>query len=174
MARVFKGGSLTALPIVETLVGDISSYIPTNVISITDGQIFLDSQIFNKHYKPAVNIELSVSRVGSKAQLRFYRKISKKFRDALLKYYLKADRINLSDNASGVDNVVVLGERLFIVIRHKNFMSIELQFFLMHLCLSGYLNNFSLEQVQTIVTKLTLKYNEDFNLNINFFKNIKA
>jgi len=79
MSRDFLGGSLTALPIVETLVGDISSYIPTNVISITDGQIFLDNSIFNQFYKPAVNILLSVSRVGSKAKLKLYRKISKKF-----------------------------------------------------------------------------------------------
>jgi proton translocating ATP synthase F1 alpha subunit len=79
MSSQFKGGSLTALPIVETLVGDITSYIPTNVISITDGQIFLDNQIFNEYYKPAVNIKLSVSRVGSKAQLKLYRVISKRF-----------------------------------------------------------------------------------------------
>jgi F-type H+-transporting ATPase subunit alpha len=77
--KEFLGGSLTALPIVETLIGDISSYIPTNVISITDGQIFLDSQIFNQFYKPAVNILLSVSRVGAKAQIKLYRKISKTF-----------------------------------------------------------------------------------------------
>jgi F-type H+-transporting ATPase subunit alpha len=88
MSRFFKGGSLTALPIVETLVGDISSYIPTNVISITDGQIFLDNQIFNKYYKPAINIELSVSRVGSKAQVKLYRKISKNFQNLLLRYML--------------------------------------------------------------------------------------
>jgi len=79
MSSDFRGGSLTALPIVETLVGDITSYIPTNVISITDGQIFLDNQIFNEYYKPAVNIKLSVSRVGSKAQIKLYRKISKQF-----------------------------------------------------------------------------------------------
>jgi F0F1-type ATP synthase alpha subunit len=173
MSQVFKGGSLTALPIVETLVGDISSYIPTNVISITDGQIFLDNQIFNKHYKPAVNIELSVSRVGAKAQLRFYRKISKTFKNALLKYYLKADQINISDNKGETDNVVVLGQRLFIIVTHKNLMCIELQFFLMYLALSGYLNNYSLEQVSRLITKLGLSYTQNFNLNINFFKNIK-
>jgi proton translocating ATP synthase F1 alpha subunit len=161
MSQTFKGGSLTALPIVETLVGDISSYIPTNVISITDGQIFLDSVVFNKHYKPAVNIELSVSRVGSKAQLRFYRKISKKFKDALLKYYLQAD------------NVVILGQRLYIIITHKNLMCIELQFFLMYLALSGYLNNYTLNQCNKIIKKLNLKYGENFDININFFKNIK-
>jgi len=76
----FTGGTLTALPIVETLVGDISSYIPTNVISITDGQIFADSNIFNRFYKPAVNINLSVSRVGSKAQLLLYRKVATAFK----------------------------------------------------------------------------------------------
>jgi F-type H+-transporting ATPase subunit alpha len=96
MSRFFKGGSLTALPIVETLVGDISSYIPTNVISITDGQIFLDNQIFNKYYKPAINIELSVSRVGSKAQVKLYRKISKNFQNLLLRYMLQIEKVDLS------------------------------------------------------------------------------
>jgi len=79
LSNKYKGGSLTALPIIETLAGDITSYIPTNVISITDGQIFLGSQVFNEYFKPAVNILLSVSRIGSKAQLNLYRKISKIF-----------------------------------------------------------------------------------------------
>jgi len=69
LSKVYGGGSLTALPIVETQLGDVSAYIPTNVISITDGQIFLEANLFYNGVKPAVNVGLSVSRVGSSAQL---------------------------------------------------------------------------------------------------------
>ncbi|MDD9333262.1 MAG: F0F1 ATP synthase subunit alpha, partial [Bartonella sp.] len=69
-------GSLTALPIVETQAGDVSAYVPTNVISITDGQIFLESELFYKGFRPAVNIGLSVSRVGSAAQLKSVKKVA--------------------------------------------------------------------------------------------------
>jgi len=65
-----KGGSLTALPVIETQAGDVSAYIPTNVISITDGQIFLDTGLFYRGIRPAINVGLSVSRVGSAAQLK--------------------------------------------------------------------------------------------------------
>ena len=64
------GGSLTALPVIETQAGDVSAYIPTNVISITDGQIFLETELFYKGIRPAVNVGLSVSRVGSAAQIK--------------------------------------------------------------------------------------------------------
>jgi F-type H+-transporting ATPase subunit alpha len=68
LSKTIGGGSLTSLPVVETLAGDVSAYIPTNVISITDGQIFLDTDLFYRGIKPAINVGLSVSRVGSKAQ----------------------------------------------------------------------------------------------------------
>jgi len=69
-------GSLTALPVVETQAGDVSAYIPTNVISITDGQIFLETELFYKGIRPAINAGLSVSRVGSAAQLKTMKKVS--------------------------------------------------------------------------------------------------
>lgn len=80
------GGSMTALPIVETLAGDISAYIPTNVISITDGQIYLENELFNAGIRPAVNVGLSVSRVGSTAQIKAMRKVSGKLRLDLSQY----------------------------------------------------------------------------------------
>lgn len=80
------GGSITALPIVETLAGDISAYIPTNIISITDGQIYLESGLFNAGVRPAINVGLSVSRVGSSAQSRAMRKVSGKLRLDLSQY----------------------------------------------------------------------------------------
>jgi F-type H+-transporting ATPase subunit alpha len=69
------GGSLTALPVIETQAGDVSAYIPTNVISITDGQIFLETELFYKGIRPAINVGLSVSRVGSAAQTRAMKQV---------------------------------------------------------------------------------------------------
>jgi F-type H+-transporting ATPase subunit alpha len=70
------GGSLTALPIIETQAGDVSAYIPTNVISITDGQIFLESNLFNAGVRPAINVGISVSRVGGNAQIKSMKKVA--------------------------------------------------------------------------------------------------
>lgn len=75
MNDTFGGGSLTALPIIETQAGDVSAYIPTNVISITDGQIFLETELFYKGIRPAINVGLSVSRVGSAAQMRAMKQV---------------------------------------------------------------------------------------------------
>ena len=76
MSDEYGGGSLTALPIIETQAGDVSAYIPTNVISITDGQIYLETEMFNSGFRPAVNAGLSVSRVGGAAQIKAMKKIS--------------------------------------------------------------------------------------------------
>lgn len=80
------GGSMTALPIIETMAGDISAYIPTNVISITDGQIFLETELFNAGMRPAINVGLSVSRVGGSAQIKAMRKVAGKLRLDLAQY----------------------------------------------------------------------------------------
>ena len=74
--RVKAGGSLTALPIIETQAGDVSAYIPTNVISITDGQIFLETDLFNQGFRPAINVGISVSRVGGSAQIKSMKKVA--------------------------------------------------------------------------------------------------
>jgi F-type H+-transporting ATPase subunit alpha len=79
-------GSMTALPLIETQLGDVTSYIPTNVISITDGQIFLESDLFNQGMRPAVNVGISVSRVGGEAQVRAMRKIAGRLRIDLAQY----------------------------------------------------------------------------------------
>ena len=76
------GGSLTALPVIETQAGDVSAYIPTNVISITDGQIFLETELFYKGIRPAINVGLSVSRVGSAAQTKSMKQVKKTLKTA--------------------------------------------------------------------------------------------
>ena len=80
------GGSLTALPIIETQAGDVSAYIPTNVISITDGQIYLETEMFHEGFRPAVNAGLSVSRVGGSAQIKAMKKIAAPIRVELAQY----------------------------------------------------------------------------------------
>src|SRR5689334_19361062 len=82
----YEGGSLTALPIIETIQGDVSAYIPTNVISITDGQIFLEASLFNRGIRPAISPGISVSRVGSSAQNRIIKKLAGSLKLELAQY----------------------------------------------------------------------------------------
>ncbi|MCR4393830.1 MAG: F0F1 ATP synthase subunit alpha, partial [Dehalococcoidales bacterium] len=86
LAPQYGGGSLTALPIIETQAGDLSAYIPTNVISITDGQIYLESDLFNANIRPAINVGNSVSRVGSSAQTRIMKQVAGRLRIELSQF----------------------------------------------------------------------------------------
>ena len=116
------GGSVTALPIIETQAGDISAYIPTNVISITDGQIFLESDLFNEGQRPAVNVGLSVSRVGSAAQTKLMKQVSGKLRMELAQY---RELASFSQFGSELDEssakVLARGERMMRVLRQKRY-----------------------------------------------------
>src|SRR5467141_3143826 len=86
MSKQRGGGSLTALPVIETQAGDVSAYIPTNVISITDGQIFLETDLFYAGQRPAINVGISVSRVGGNAQIKAMKKIAGSMRLELAQY----------------------------------------------------------------------------------------
>src|SRR5438270_4055923 len=86
LSKVYGGGSLTALPIIETKGGDVSAYIPTNVISITDGQIFLETQLFYAGVRPAINVGISVSRVGGNAQIKAMKQVAGRRRLDLAQY----------------------------------------------------------------------------------------
>lgn len=88
MSDAHGGGSLTALPVIETQAGDVSAYIPTNVISITDGQIFLETELFYKGIRPAINVGLSVSRVGSAAQTKAMKKVRKRTMSVFVRFML--------------------------------------------------------------------------------------
>ncbi len=116
------GGSMTALPLVETQSGDISAYIPTNVISITDGQIFLDSDLFNEGQRPAVNVGLSVSRVGGAAQTKLLKQVSGKIRMNLAQY---RELQSFSQFGTDVDEatkkVLDAGERMMAVLRQERY-----------------------------------------------------
>jgi F0F1-type ATP synthase, alpha subunit len=111
------GGSLTALPIIETQAGDVSAYIPTNVISITDGQIFLESDLFNSGVRPAINVGISVSRVGGSAQTKPMKKVSGTLKldqaqyrelEAFAKFSSDLDAATMAVIGKGVRNVEIL------------------------------------------------------------------
>lgn len=121
-AIVKGGGSLTALPIIETQAGDVSAYIPTNVISITDGQIFLESNLFNAGVRPAINVGISVSRVGGNAQIKSMKKIAGTLKldqaqyrelEAFSKFGSDLDAATKSVIDKGVRNVEILKQAQF-------------------------------------------------------------
>ena len=116
------GGSITALPIIETQAGDISAYIPTNVISITDGQIFLDADLFNEGQRPAVNVGLSVSRVGSAAQTKLMKQVSSRLRMELAQYRELAGFTQFgSDLDANTKRVLDAGERMMSALRQSRY-----------------------------------------------------
>ncbi len=120
------GGSMTALPIIETQAGDISAYIPTNVISITDGQIFLESELFNEGQRPAVNVGLSVSRVGSAAQTKAMKQVSASMRMRLAQYRELAGFAQFgSDLDADTKAVLDSGKRMMAALRQGRFAPLE-------------------------------------------------
>ena len=120
------GGSMTALPIIETQAGDISAYIPTNVISITDGQIFLESDLFNDGQRPAVNVGLSVSRVGSAAQTKLMKQVSSSLRMRLAQYRELAGFAQFgSDVDAATRKVLDDGARMMGALRQKRYAPME-------------------------------------------------
>ena len=120
------GGSVTALPVIETQMGDISAYIPTNVISITDGQIFLETDLFNSGQRPAVNVGLSVSRVGSAAQTPLMKQVSSRLRMELAQYReLSAFAQFGSDIDADTRKVLNAGERMMAALRQGRYAPLE-------------------------------------------------
>lgn len=120
------GGSLTALPIIETLAGDISAYIPTNVISITDGQIFLDSELFNAGQRPAVNVGLSVSRVGGSAQTPLMKQIASPLRTRLAQYRELEDFTQFGTDIDDVtEKTLEAGKKLTAALRQGRYHPLD-------------------------------------------------
>jgi F-type H+-transporting ATPase subunit alpha len=148
------GGSITAIPIVETQAGDISSYIPTNVISITDGQIFLDSELFNSGFRPAIDVGLSVSRVGGSAQFKAVRKIAGRLRLDLAQYREMAAFAQFgSDLDKATQDKLAQGERLMEVLKQPQFspLSMAEQVVVLFVSVNGHLLDIKKEQVNTFI-----------------------
>ncbi|MDR2793522.1 MAG: F0F1 ATP synthase subunit alpha [Treponema sp.] len=159
------GGSITALPIIETQAGDISSYIPTNVISITDGQIFLDSEQFNAGFRPAIDVGLSVSRVGGSAQTKAIRKVSGRLRLDLAQYREMASFAQFgSDLDKATQDKLAQGERLMEVLKQPQFApwGIEEQVAALYLSINGYLMDVPVSKVASFI-KECIAYIRDHN-----------
>jgi F-type H+-transporting ATPase subunit alpha len=149
------GGSMTALPIVETQAGDVSAYIPTNVISITDGQIFLSSNLFNSGQRPAVNPGISVSRVGSAAQTKAMKKVAGKVKLELAQFdELQAFAQFASDLDKATQNQLARGQRLRELLKQPQYspLSVAEQVALIYSGINGYLDDIPTDKV-TAFTK---------------------
>ncbi|MDR2783009.1 MAG: F0F1 ATP synthase subunit alpha [Treponema sp.] len=154
LSREKGGGSITALPIVETQAGDISSYIPTNVISITDGQIFLDSEQFNAGFRPAIDVGLSVSRVGGSAQTKAIRKVSGRLRLDLAQYREMASFAQFgSDLDKATQDKLAQGERLMEALKQPQFTPwrVEDQVAALYLSVNGYLLDVPVDTVSSFI-----------------------
>ena len=123
------GGSLTALPIIETQAGDVSAYIPTNVISITDGQIYLETEMFNAGFRPAINAGLSVSRVGGAAQIKAMKKIAGPIRVELAQYRELASFAQFgSELDEATKNQLAQGERIREILKQPNYKPMPVEY----------------------------------------------
>ena len=151
------GGSMTALPIVETQEGDVSAYIPTNVISITDGQIFLSGDIFNAGIRPAINVGISVSRVGSAAQPKAMKQVAGKLKLELAQFAeLEAFSQFASDLDQATQNQLARGQRLRELLKQPQTspLSIEDQVASIYAGTNGYLDKIQVDQVRSFLVGL--------------------
>ena len=155
LTKEHGGGSMTALPIIETLAGDVSAYIPTNVISITDGQIYLETDLFHSGQRPAVNVGLSVSRVGGAAQTRAIKKTAGTLRIDLARFReLEVFTQFSSDLDKATQKALDHGKRLLQVLKQPlyNPMSVARQAIILYIATNGLLDDVPLEQVGSFIS----------------------
>jgi len=151
------GGSLTALPIIETQGGDVSAYIPTNVISITDGQIFLETELFNQGIRPAINVGLSVSRVGSAAQTKAMKKVSGSMKLELAQYREMAAFAQFgSDLDASTQQLLNRGSKLTELLKQNQFspMTVAEQVISIFCGVKGYLDDLDLKEIVDFENKI--------------------
>jgi F-type H+-transporting ATPase subunit alpha len=151
------GGSITALPIIETQAGDVSAYIPTNVISITDGQIFLESDLFYRGIRPALNVGISVSRVGSAAQIKPMKKVAGKMKLSMAQFReLEAFAQFSSDLDPETKKQIDLGQRLVEVLKQPQYqpMSVAQQVVIIYALNNGYATDVEVKEMQNWEAKL--------------------
>ena len=167
MSEEYGGGSLTALPIIETQAGDVSAYIPTNVISITDGQIYLETEMFNSGFRPAVNAGLSVSRVGGAAQIKAMKKIAAPIRTELAQYReLAAFSQFGSELDADTKEKLAQGERIKEVLKQPQYkpMPVQYQVIIIYVVTNKYLLDVAVEDITRFETEffefLDTKYPE--------------
>jgi len=192
MSKAAGSGSLTALPIVETQAGDVSAYIPTNVISITDGQIFLETELFYRGIRPAINYGLSVSRVGSAAQIKTMKKVSGSLKYELAQFREMAAFAKFGSDLDEVtQRLLRRGSRLTELLKQPQFspLPVEKQILSLFAGVNGYLDNLPIADVlifekalfefadksavfSPYIKNLTRQYDDKvFHTLINYFKN---
>ena len=157
-ANMGKGYSLTALPIIETQAGDLSAYIPTNVISITDGQCALEADLFFKGIRPAINVGLSVSRVGSAAQIKAMKKVAGQLKLLLAQYRENAAFAQFaSDLDASTKKVLERGERLTQILKQDQFAAspTAIQVVMLYAGSKGYLDILNLDQINQFMVITT-------------------
>merc|ERR1711937_26031 len=151
------GGSMTALPIIETQAGDVSAYIPTNVISITDGQIFLPGDLFNAGIRPAINVGISVSRVGSSAQIKAMKQVAGKLKLELAQFAeLEAFSQFASDLDAATQKELARGQRLRELLKQAQNtpIPVEEQVCVIFTGINGYLDDVPVDEVKSFLIKL--------------------
>tara|TARA_B100000029_G_scaffold92667_1_gene82621 strand:- start:2230 stop:3768 length:1539 start_codon:yes stop_codon:yes gene_type:complete len=157
LSDVNGGGSLTALPVIETQAGDVSAYIPTNVISITDGQIFLETELFNQGIRPAVNVGLSVSRVGSAAQTKAMKKVAGSIKLELAQYREMAAFAQFgSDLDASTQKLLNRGSKLTELLKQKQYspMTVAEQVICIFSGVRGFLDDIDQKNISEFETKL--------------------
>jgi len=165
MSDKMGGGSLTALPVIETQAGDVSAYIPTNVISITDGQIFLETDLFNSGVRPAVNVGISVSRVGGSAQIKAMRQVAGTLKLELAQYRELAAFAQFgSDLDKATQAQLNRGKRLVEILKQDQYkpLSFSKQILIIYAGTNGFLDDLEVEDVRSFSEELT-KYVESMN-----------
>jgi F-type H+-transporting ATPase subunit alpha len=161
------GGSITALPIIETQAGDVSAYIPTNVISITDGQIFLDSQLFNSGFRPAINAGISVSRVGGSAQIKAMKQVAAKVKLELAQYN---ELLTFAQFGSDLDKATKAqlerGHRIMEVLKQSQYKpyAVEEQVISFFALINGYLDSVELDKVRRFEAELITELKNTTNI----------
>ncbi len=156
------GGSLTALPIIETLLGDVSAYVPTNVISITDGQIYLENNLFNAGIRPAINVGISVSRVGGSAQTKAMRQVAGRLRLDMASYRELAAFAQFgSDLDKSTQQQLNRGQRLQEILKQIQYqpMSLEQEVIVLYAGVNGYVDQVAVEKVKQYQSAM-LRYME--------------
>jgi F-type H+-transporting ATPase subunit alpha len=157
LSDALGGGSMTALPIIETQAGDVSAYIPTNVISITDGQIFLSGDLFNAGIRPAINVGISVSRVGSAAQIKAMKQVAGKLKLELAQFAeLEAFSQFASDLDQATRNQLARGQRLREILKQaaNSPIPVEEQVAIIYTGINGFLDDIEVSKVRSFVDTL--------------------
>jgi F-type H+-transporting ATPase subunit alpha len=171
------GGSLTALPIIETLLGDVSAYIPTNVISITDGQIFLEAELFNVGQRPAMNIGISVSRVGGDAQTKAMKRVAGGLRLDLAQFRSLAAFAQFgSDLDKATQRQLDRGLRLTELLKQPQYQPLSLtdQVALLYAGTRGYLDDVPLERIREFQTSFLRVYHSQYAATADYIENEKT